>query len=86
MDAFTDVIAFNLEEDPFEGEIYISYQRVKDNASDYNQTFDNEMKRVLIHGLLHLCGLRDSTDNEKKRMTSMENIFIKKNSNNIIVD
>ena len=83
-DYYTDVIAFNIEKDPFEGEIYISYDRVKNNASQYNQSFQKEFKRVIIHGLLHLYGYKDSTNNEKIKMTSLEEKFLKKFNENIL--
>ena len=73
---FTDVIAFNIDNNPFEGEIYISYHRIKDNAIKFNQSFEDEFKRVLIHGLLHLCGYEDSTNEEKINMSSMEDKFL----------
>jgi len=75
-DVFTDVIAFNLEENPFEGEIYISSDRVKDNAKIYKQKFRDELKRVIIHGLLHLCGHKDSTTSEKENMNLLEDQFL----------
>ena len=75
-DVFTDVIAFNIEDDPFEGEIYISYHRVQDNAKRYNQKFQDEFKRVIIHGLLHLCGHEDSTETERKNMRLIEDKFL----------
>ena len=57
---FTDVIAFNFsdEKDCIEGEIYISIDDVKENAKIYSESFENEFKRVLVHGSLHLIGLR----------------------------
>jgi rRNA maturation RNase YbeY len=75
-DVFTDVIAFNLEQDPFEGEIYISSDRVEDNAKIYKQRFEDELKRVIIHGLLHLCGHKDSTTFEKENMNLLEDKFL----------
>ena len=75
-DVFTDVIAFNLEQDPFEGEIYISSDRVEDNAKIYKQRFQDELKRVIIHGLLHLCGHKDSTTSEKENMNLLEDKFL----------
>ena len=77
-DVYTDVITFNLNEDPFEGEIYISYHRVTENARLFSKNFENEFKRVLIHGLLHLCGLEDYDVDMKAKMTSMEDSFIHK--------
>ena len=77
---FTDVIAFNLnnEKDCIEGEIYISIDDVKENAKIYSESFENEFKRVIIHGSLHLMGFDDSTEDEKETMTDLENIFINK--------
>ena len=75
-DVFTDVIAFNLEQNPFEGEIYISSDRVEDNAKIYKQRFQDELKRVIIHGLLHLCGHEDSTTSEKENMNLLEDKFL----------
>ena len=77
-DVLTDVIAFNLEDenDPIEGEIYISFNRVKENAKEYNEKFVNEFKRVMIHGCLHLIGFDDGTNEEKKEMTYLENKYL----------
>ena len=84
---FTDVIAFNLnnEKDCIEGEIYISIDDVKENAKIYSESFENEFKRVIIHGSLHLMGFDDSTEDEKKTMTDLENIFINKFKELIII-
>ena len=83
-DYYTDVIAFNIQKDPFEGEIYISHDRIKDNAIKYNQTFEKEMKRVIIHGVLHLCGEKDEMDNEKLKMKSLEDFYLKNNNMDLI--
>ena len=74
----TDVIAFNLEEpgQSIEGEIYISLDRVKENASLYKQNFKIEFCRVIIHGTLHLLGFNDKTKDEKQNMTDLENRYI----------
>ena len=60
-DYYTDIITFNLSEDPkkIEGEIYISIDRVRDNAKSHAVSFTNELHRVIFHGSLHLCGYRD---------------------------
>ena len=83
---FTDVIAFNLsdEKDCIEGEIYISIDDVKENSKIYSESFENEFKRVLIHGSLHLVGFKDSTEDEKKIMRNLENIFLNKFKESII--
>ena len=83
-DVYTDVIAFNIDEDPFEGELYISYDRVKDNAEKFNDSFEGEFKRILIHGTLHLCGFDDQTKEDKSRMTSMEEDYLKKFNGKIL--
>lgn len=83
-DYYTDVIAFNIESNPFEGEIYISSDRVEDNALQYKQTIEEEMRRVIIHGTLHLCGEEDESEDQKARMESLEKFYLKKNSSSII--
>ena len=74
----TDVITFNLEEsgDPIEGEIYISLNRVAENARKFQQEIGRELKRVIIHGFLHLLGYDDKTLEEKKVMTHMEDHYL----------
>jgi len=73
---FTDVIAFNLEEgkNPLDGEVYISIDDVLENSEQYKVTFNNEFKRVIIHGVLHLLGFKDETNKQKNEMTKLENI------------
>ena len=75
---FTDVITFNLEEtgNPIEGEIYISLERVKENARKFKQNVDMELRRVIIHGCLHLMGFDDQTSEDKKEMTRLENHYL----------
>ena len=77
-DALTDVITFNLEEDndPIEGEIYISLNRVSANAREFKQDIRKELKRVIIHGILHLLGYDDQTPEDKKAMTRLENHYL----------
>ena len=67
---FTDVIAFNLEDDgePLDGEIYISIDDVLDNSKQYKVTFNNEFKRIIIHGILHLLGFKDETEQKKNNI------------------
>ncbi len=79
VDVYTDVIAFNLEDDDenLDGELYISIDNVLENSKIYNVSLDDEFKRVLIHGVLHLVGYNDSNDKEKKNMTMLENKYIK---------
>ena len=77
-DVLTDVITFNLEEfgDPVEGEIYISLNRVSENARKFKQNIGRELKRVIIHGCLHLLGYDDQTLEEKKVMTYLEDHYL----------
>ena len=74
-DYYTDIITFNLSEDVkiIEGEIYISVDRVKDNAITNNVTVKQELHRVIFHGVLHLCGYLDKSAKAKKEMTLQEN-------------
>ena len=62
--------------DMFEGEIYISVDRVLENASIYNVEPDDELKRMAVHGVLHFLGYKDKTDPEKREMTERENYYI----------
>ena len=74
-DYFTDIITFNLSDNVkiIEGEIYISVDRIKDNARINNVSIKLELHRVMFHGALHLCGFKDNTPSDKTRMTSLEN-------------
>ena len=78
VEQYTDVIAFDFSEDKenFEGEIYISIKDVKENAKLFEQSFDNEFKRVVIHGALHLVGYNDIEDKDKLMMRKMENKYL----------
>ena len=74
-DTYTDIITFDLDErksSAIEGEIYISVDRVKENAEIYQKPFEQELHRVIIHGVLHLLGYRDKTDGEQKEMRKKE--------------
>jgi rRNA maturation RNase YbeY len=76
-DTLTDIITFDLREKnthlPIEADIFISIERVNDNSVDFNQNFEQELGRVIIHGLLHLIGFTDKNDQEKQRMREAEN-------------
>ena len=79
-DYYTDIITFELNEknEPIEGDIYISIDRVKDNAKTLNIPFITELQRVLIHGVLHLCGYKDKSTKEEKQMREKENYYLNK--------
>mgnify|MGYP001206994395 CR=1 FL=1 len=78
-DVLTDVITFNLEEknQPIEGEVYISFERIVENAKIFNEQISTELCRVIIHGVLHLIGFDDQTNFEKEKMTNLENKYLK---------
>ena len=88
MDIFTDVITFNLSDDDkyLDAEIYISWDRVSENAKKYKQEINNEMKRVIIHGCLHLAGINDSTEKEKIYMRTKEQEYINNTKEDIITE
>ena len=76
-DSFTDIISFDYSlGKQISGDIYISIERVLDNAEKYNVTFENELRRVMIHGVLHYMGYKDKTTEEKKVMRLKENTTI----------
>ena len=77
-DYFTDIITFQLNEEneAIEGDIYISIDRVKDNAKTLKIRWENELKRVLVHGILHLCGYKDKTKKESELMRKKENEYL----------
>ena len=72
-DTLTDIISFyNSLGTLLSGDIYISTERVEDNAKDFNVSFINELHRVMIHGVLHYAGFKDKTAQEQKEMTRQE--------------
>jgi rRNA maturation RNase YbeY len=73
-DALTDIITFNHSdnENEIDSDIYISIHRVVENSKKFNTTFENELHRVMIHGILHLMGLDDKTEGQKKLMRKKE--------------
>jgi len=77
-DTFTDIITFDTSEDAevISGEIYISAERVTDNAGLLNKDFQEELSRVLVHGVLHLIGYGDKTPEEKTEMTAKEDYYL----------
>jgi rRNA maturation RNase YbeY len=76
-DYYTDIITFDYcFDNQIVGDLFISLDRVSDNATDNNVLFISELNRVLVHGLLHLCGYKDKTDDESKLMRSKENHYL----------
>lgn len=75
---YTDIVTFELSEtNKTVGDIYISVDRVKDNAENLEQSFKRELHRVIFHGALHLCGYRDKTTKEQEKMREMEDKYLK---------
>jgi len=77
-DDYTDVITFNLSEskNATEGEVYVSVQRVKENALNNNVSFKQELHRVIFHGALHLCGFNDKKECDKIAMRNAEDFWL----------
>ena len=72
-DTYTDIISFdNSVGNILGGDIFISTERVMENAGNFNVSFDEELKRVMVHGVLHFCGYKDKTSGEKGLMRSKE--------------
>jgi probable rRNA maturation factor len=78
-DYYTDIITFPLAEEAgkVDAEIYISVDRVKDNAQKLQTAFEDELHRVMFHGVLHLLGLKDKTKAQQQEMRSKEDEWIK---------
>ncbi len=79
-DYYTDIITFDYcVENIISGDLYISIDRVKENAKTFNDSFLNELTRVVIHGVLHLCGYSDKTEVDQKNMRNLENKYLARN-------
>ena len=77
-DTLTDVISFDYSVgNELNGDIFISVERVTENAKDFSVSFDEEIKRVIIHGILHYCGYKDKTDEDEKTMRAKEDEKLK---------
>lgn len=78
-DTLTDIISFDYSVGKeLHGDIFISIERVADNAKDFEVTFKKELQRVMIHGILHYCGYKDKTEDEKQEMRSKEELYMSK--------
>ncbi|THD69314.1 rRNA maturation RNase YbeY [Robertkochia marina] len=72
-DTLTDIISFDYSEgDRISGDIFISVERVVENAETFRTSFENELSRVMIHGILHYCGYKDKTEKEESEMRAKE--------------
>ena len=77
-DFYTDIITFPLSDpgQPISGEIYISVDRVRENAAAFGSSLQKELHRVIFHGALHLCGYKDKTPGDEKLMRKMEDHYL----------
>jgi len=72
-DTLTDIISFDYSiGNELHGDIFISIERVRDNAADFKVSFDEELKRVMAHGVLHYCGYKDKSENDERVMRDKE--------------
>ena len=73
-DYYTDIITFDYSENKtISGDIFISLDTVKSNADQFGTDYDTELNRIIIHGILHLCGINDKAPGEREHMTECEN-------------
>ena len=80
-DYYTDIITFDYTEGiKISGDLFISVDTVKSNAEQFEQDFDTELHRVIIHGILHLCGINDQSPEERANMIEEENKALAKYS------
>lgn len=76
-DTLTDIISFDYSVGKeLHGDIFISIDRVRENAVEFDVTFEEELHRVIVHGVLHYCGYKDKNDQDKKLMRSKENQYL----------
>ncbi|HRG37745.1 MAG TPA: rRNA maturation RNase YbeY [Bacteroidia bacterium] len=81
-DTYTDIITFDYSKEsknlPISGDIFISIERIRENAKTFSKTTEEELHRVIIHGVLHLLGYKDKTKSAKEEMTKEENGCLKR--------
>jgi probable rRNA maturation factor len=78
-DYYTDIITFDyVENSVISGDLFISTDRVKENSAQLNVSFEKELYRVVLHGILHLTGYKDKTEDEKKVMRGKEDFYLAK--------
>lgn len=78
-DTYTDIVTFPLSKksEPISSDIFISVERVKENAKTFKTTFMKELHRVIFHGALHLCGYKDKNKEQSQQMRDMEELYLK---------
>ena len=78
-DTLTDIISFDYSVGKeLHGDIYISVDRVRENAADFEVSFNDEMSRVMIHGVLHYCGYKDKSEEDNREMRAKEDYYLSK--------
>lgn len=78
-DYYTDIITFDyVKGRTISGEIFVSLQRISDNAFTLSKNYEEELRRVLAHGILHLCGYKDKTEEEERQMRGKEDHYLAK--------
>ena len=84
--SYTDILTFDYRTNPKEiyGDLFISQERITENASSLNVSLDNELLRIIVHGLLHLFGYSDKSKKDKKLMRSMEDFYLSLYSTNYV--
>ena len=76
-DTLTDIISFDYSVGKtLQGDVFISLERVRDNAEEFKVSFLNELHRVMVHGVLHYCGYKDKTEPDTKVMREKENFYL----------
>ncbi len=76
-DTLTDIISFDYSIGKnLQGDIFISIERVRDNAQDFEVSFESEINRVIVHGILHYCGYKDKSEEDANIMRSKENFYL----------
>lgn len=77
-DTYTDIITFDNSEDEatIEGDVFVSIERIRENSQTLNTLFEEEVKRVIVHGLLHLCGHNDHNLEDKTKIRELESKYI----------
>ncbi len=85
-DTLTDIITFDYTEDNIvSGELFISISRIKENSRIYSKSIKDELHRVIIHGILHLCGYNDKNDSQSQEMTMKENFYLSRRPHELAV-
>ncbi|KEY18035.1 rRNA maturation RNase YbeY [Kaistella antarctica] len=76
-DYYTDIITFDyVKGKTISADIFVSLPRISENALEHSKDFESELRRVLAHGLLHLCGYKDKTEDEQNEMTGKEDLYL----------